>query len=77
MALTVGNLKYRTNNTLTANFAVNTVHPMRYLTFGRSASSCERLQHSRLSNSMAVSHGVNELTANTNGGKLTVTWPVR
>jgi len=40
----VGNLYYRTNNTLIANFAVNSD---------------------------------NELTANTNGGKLTVTWPVR
>jgi hypothetical protein len=73
----VGNLNYRTNNTLIENFQVNTVHPMRYLTFGRSASSCERLQQSCLTNIMAVSHGVNELTANTNGGKLTVTWPVR
>jgi YD repeat-containing protein len=72
-----GNLNYRTNNTLIENFQVNTVHPMRYLTFGRSASSCERLQQSCLTNIMAVSHGVNELTANTNGGKLTVTWPVR
>jgi hypothetical protein len=72
-----GNLNYRTNNTLIENFQVNTVHPVRYLPFGRSASSCERLQQPCLTNMMAVSHGVNELTENTNGGKLTVTWPVR
>jgi hypothetical protein len=35
-------------------------HPVRYSTFSRSSSSCERSQQSRLSKSTTLSHGAHQ-----------------